>query len=159
MKIRSALARGALKLGKHIGDVSKEAYNRLKWFDYYEVVGKNARKTCRHFGISPDTFYRWKKRYRPDNLKTLEERSRRPRRVRRPTWTTETAQAVLTLREEYPPLGKRETGCSLKGKGYQGIGLYGRKNTQISQRQGCAEGADKPTTFRLGRGRKIVLTQ
>jgi putative transposase len=68
--------------------------------------GRNGRKTCRHFGISPDTFYRWKKRYRPDNLKTLEAHSRRPKRVRQPTWTTETVQAVQKLREEYPRWGK-----------------------------------------------------
>lgn len=108
MRIINGLAPGALKLGKRIGDISHEASTRLKWFDYYDRVGRNARKTCRHFGISPDTFYRWKKRYRHDDLKTLEVRSRRPKRVRRPTWTTETVQAVLVLREEYPNWGKEK---------------------------------------------------
>ncbi len=108
MKIINALVPGALKLRKCIGDISREANTRLKWFDYYEKVGKNGRKTCRHFGISPDTFYRWKKRYRPNNLKTLEVRSRCPKRVRQPTWTAETVQAVLALREAYPGWGKEK---------------------------------------------------
>ena len=117
MRIRNALAPGALSLGKRIGDISHEANTRLKWLDYYETVGRNARKTCRHFGISPDTFYRWKKRYRPDDLKTLEMRSRRPKRVRQPTWTTDTVQAVLALREEYPNWGKEKLATLLAERG------------------------------------------
>ena len=106
MRIRSALAPGAISIGKRIADISHDATKRLKWFDYYESHGRNARATCHHFGISPDTFYRWKKRYHPGNLSSLEERSHRPRSVRRPTWTLDTSQAVQELREAYPRWGK-----------------------------------------------------
>ena len=127
MKIINGLAPGALKLRKRIGDISHEANTRLKWFDYYDGVGRNARKTCRHFGISPDTFYRWKKRYRPDDLKTLEERSRCPKRVRRPTWTTEIVQAILELREQYPRWGKDKLTVLLEGKGINvSVSMVGR---------------------------------
>jgi len=106
MKIRSALVPGALSIGKRIADISPEAYKRLKWFDYYERVGRNARLTCRHFDISPQTFYRWRKRYDPKDLKTLESRSQRPKHVRQPTYSIELANAVLRLREAYPRWGK-----------------------------------------------------
>lgn len=106
MRIINVLAPGSISVGKRIGDISHEANKRLKWFDYYEAMGRNARQTCRHFGISPDTFYRWKERYRPRDLRTLEERSRRPHQVRKPTWTPEVAEAVRALREEYPRWGK-----------------------------------------------------
>lgn len=106
MKIRSALVPGALSIGKRIADISPEAYKRLKWFDYYERVGRNARLTCRHFDISPQTFYRWRKRYDPKDLKTLESRSQRPKHVRQPTYSIELADAVLRLREAYPRWGK-----------------------------------------------------
>ena len=106
MRIRSALAPGAISLGKRIADISHDANKRLKWFDYYESHGKNARETCRHFGISPDTFYRWRKHYCPGDLRSLEERSRRPKHVRRPTWRSETVKAVQELREHYPRWGK-----------------------------------------------------
>jgi hypothetical protein len=43
-------------------DLSRDAHLRLKWFDYYYAHGENARLTCRHFDISPQTFYRWKRR-------------------------------------------------------------------------------------------------
>ena len=43
------------------GTISREAKKRLKWFDYYHRT-RNARKTSRYFGISPQTFYRWKRK-------------------------------------------------------------------------------------------------
>jgi len=106
MKIRSVLAPGSLALGKRIGDISHDANKRLKWFDYYNSHGSNARLACRHFDISPQTFYRWLNRYDPKDLKTLESRSHRPRRIRQPTYSIELVNAVLRLREAYPRWGK-----------------------------------------------------
>lgn len=106
MKIRSALSPGSLALSKRIADISPDAHKRLKWFDYYYSRGYNARLTCRHFDISPQTFYRWLKRYDPQNLKTLESRSCRPKRVRPPTYSVKLVNAVLKLREAYPRWGK-----------------------------------------------------
>ncbi len=114
MKIRSALIPGAISLGKRIADITHDANKRLKWFDYLESHGKNARETCRHFGISPDTFYRWKRRYRADDLSSLEEHSRRPRHVRQPTWSNDTVKAVLELREVYPRWGEAKLAWLLK---------------------------------------------
>lgn len=135
MRIRSALAPGSITLGRRIADLSSEAYKRLKWFDYYEGVGRNARKTCRHFGISPDTFYRWKRRYRPEDLRTLEEHSRKPRQVRQPTWTTETVQAVLELREEYPRWGKEKLAKLLSRHGTEvSVSMVGRILKRLKER-------------------------
>jgi putative transposase len=41
--------------------------------DYYESHRHNARLTCRHFDISAQTFYRWRCRYSPRQLGTLED--------------------------------------------------------------------------------------
>jgi len=117
MKIVSGAAPGARRLNNRTADISKNACKRVKWFDYYEANGRNARKTCRHFDISPDTFYNWKKRYNPQNLKTLEDCSHRPHRLRQPTWSPETAEAVLKLREEYPRWGKEKLAILLQRKG------------------------------------------
>jgi putative transposase len=106
MKIISALARGSLSLNRRIADISPDANRRLKWFDYYYSHGCNARLTCRHFDISPQTFYRWMKRYDPKNIRTLESRSHRPRHVRQPTYGIELVNAVQRLREAYPRWGK-----------------------------------------------------
>ncbi len=105
MKIRTAVISGTSRLEK-IPVLSRKARQRLKWFDYYCEHGGNARLTCRHFDISPQTFYRWKKRYDPGHLLSLEERPRRPKHVRQPTASPELIAAVLKLREEYPRWGK-----------------------------------------------------
>ena len=69
--------------------LGREARVRLSWFDFYERNGRNASLVCRRFGSWGQTFYRWKRRYNPGNLRTLEERSRRPRRVRQPFRATQ----------------------------------------------------------------------
>jgi len=85
--------------------------------DYYRQHGSNAALTCRHFGISPQTFYRWKPRYDPEDLPSLEARSPRPPRRRQPTWTAELAERVLRLRRQYPPWGKDKLAVRLRREG------------------------------------------
>jgi len=97
--------------------LSKQARQRLKWFDYYSSHDRNARLTCRHFDISPQTFYRWKERYNPRHLESLEDRSHRPKHARQPTYSTELVNAVLRLREEYPRWGKDKLVILLRREG------------------------------------------
>jgi putative transposase len=118
MHIVSGTVRGALHLAR-VREVSREARLRLRWMDYYQAHGRNAALTCRHFGISRQTFYRWKRRYRPGDLTTLESRSHRPRRRRQPTWSPELSQAVLKLREQYPRWGKDKLVVLLMREGWQ----------------------------------------
>jgi putative transposase len=118
MKITTPILKGVLGL-KLAPELSREASRRLKWFEYYESRNRNARLTCRHFDISPQTFYRWKKRYDPRHLENLEDRSHRPRRVRQPTYSVELVEAVVRLREEYPRWGKDKLVIFLQKEGYQ----------------------------------------
>ena len=97
-------------------DISKEARKRLRWFEYYRKKG-NARLTCRYFGISPQIFYRWKKRFDPRNLKSLENRSSRPHWVRQPETAPEIVEEIRKLREQYPRWGKDKLVVLLKRKG------------------------------------------
>ena len=108
---QKALARLDLK------DLSQEARLRLKWFDWYRNHGENASLTCRHFGIARQTFYRWKKRYDPKHLYTLEDRSSVPHKRRHRMWTTAQVLAVQRLRESYPWCGKDKLKVFLKRDG------------------------------------------
>ena len=96
-------ARRLASLGRSL---SRAAQTRLQWMLFYYFNGRNARRTCRHYGISRQTFYRWKRRFDRHDLTTLEARSHRPRKVRQPTWTAELAEHVLFLRKQYPRWGK-----------------------------------------------------
>lgn len=116
-------------------ELSRAARVRLAWMDYYEAHGRNAALTCRHFGISRQTFYRWKGRYRPYQLKSLEERTRRPHRVRHPTWSRDLALAVLHLREQYPRWGKDKLVVLLRGAGWTvSTSMVGRILTYLKVR-------------------------
>ncbi|MFQ6059635.1 MAG: helix-turn-helix domain-containing protein, partial [Anaerolineae bacterium] len=99
--------------------LSTKARHRLKMIQWYEDHGRNARLTCRHFGYCPDTFYRWLRRYQREGPRGLEDRSRRPHRVRQPTWSKELAQAVLRLREDFPRCGKDKLVVFLRREGRQ----------------------------------------
>ncbi len=98
------------------GTISPEAVKRLRWMDYYAKTG-NARLTCRHFDISAQTFYRWKNRYDPYDLTTLEEASRRPHRIRRPETATAVVEKILEKRQQYPRWGKAKLAVLLSREG------------------------------------------
>lgn len=105
MSVYGSIVPGAKRLAS-IPELSKQARQRLRWLDYYYSHGQNARLTCRHFDISPQTFYRWKNRYNPGHIESLEDHSHRPNNVRQPAYSVELVEAVLKLREEYPRWGK-----------------------------------------------------
>ena len=116
MQTKQRLIRGTLFVGR-IPELSKGAKQRLKWFDYYEAHGQKVALTCRYFGISRQTFYRWQRRYDPFNLASLEDRSSRPREVRQRTWTTAEVVAVQRLRETYPRWGEAKLAVLLLREG------------------------------------------
>jgi transposase InsO family protein len=126
---------GASRLAGVAAELSKEAKQRLKWMDYYERHGRNASLTCRYFGISRKTFYKWRARYDPRNLRRLESRPRRPHRVRRPTWSAELAAAVHALREQYPRWGKDKLVVLLRREGWAvSTSMVGRIHTDLRRR-------------------------
>ena len=95
------------RLQRHLPDaptLSAEAHYRLRCLEH--AARTSVREASRTFGVPVATIYRWRRRFRPDDLTTLEPRSRRPHRTRRATWTAAQEQAVLALRQEYPRMGK-----------------------------------------------------
>jgi putative transposase len=122
-------------LERGAGELSREAQRRLAWFDHYQAQGRSAALTCRYFGISRQTFYRWKRRYDPENLRSLEAGSHCPHRRRRPTWTAEQAERVRCLREQYPRWGKDKLAVLLRREGWRvSVSMVGRILTRLRQR-------------------------
>ena len=99
--------------------LSKDALKRLLWMDWYHSHGKNAERTCRHFGISKSVFYRWKNRYTPLNLKTLEfdTKTRRPKKVREMTTPLWILQKIYNIRLADLEKSKYEIQEELKRQG------------------------------------------
>jgi transposase InsO family protein len=90
---------------KKYNNLSKQAKQRVKWFDYYRQC-HNASKTCRYFGISRQCFYEWYRRYDPNNLYTLENQSTAPIRKRRREITPKQEMRIVQLRKRYIRYGK-----------------------------------------------------
>ena len=106
-------------LSNILPDLIEEVKQKLEWFDYYEKQGKNARLTCRHFGISPDTFYRWKRRYKANNHLSLvdNKKNRRPKRLREPATPLRVVNRIRELKEKYPTWGRNKLWILFKNEG------------------------------------------
>ena len=88
--------------------LSDEAKKRLEWILYYEE-GKgeyNAARTARYFGIGVSTFFKWYKQFDELNLRTLETKSKAPKKRRGRECTPLKDQRVIDLRKKYPYWGK-----------------------------------------------------
>lgn len=114
--------------------LSKTAKARLRWMDFYGSHGRNGRLTCRHFGISADTFYLWKNRYDPHDLSSLEDdkSSRTPHNLRQPETDPVLEQRIKQLRERYPRWGKKKLWKLLQREGLAtSISTVGRTLTRL----------------------------
>lgn len=129
------------------GTLSECGLARLKWMDHYSKHG-NARLTCRHFDISPQTFYRWKNRFDPSHLATLEDESRRPQHVRTPQTPTAVVDRILALRKKYPRWGKDKLVVLIRKEGVQiSTSTVGRVLKRLKERGVLVE----PLNVRLAR--------
>ena len=71
-------------------ELSFQAKQRLAFLEFYQVV-KDVSLTCKIFKISRQTFYKWQKRYDPNDLTSLGNQSKAPKTKRK---------GILTLGQE-----------------------------------------------------------
>ena len=89
--------------------------------------GLSAAVAAKGVGIARATLYRWQKR--------IEPKSRRPHRVRRPTWTGGLVQMVERLRADHPMWGKRKLTVLLRRQGIAvSVSTVGRILTMLMER-------------------------
>jgi len=98
---------------------SKDALKRLTWIDYYHSHGKKVRATCRHFALSFETFYLWKKRFERLGMIGLEDdtKTRRPKRIRMMTTPQHIIDHIKQIRRKDPEKSKYEIQAELKDEG------------------------------------------
>lgn len=110
MNIYGSILPGAASIARlaQSSKLSKRGKQRLKWMDWYFSHKKNARATCRHFGISPDTFYTWLNRYDPYYLPSLEDRSKRPKHFRESKVPWQVIELLRILRTHFPTWSEKK---------------------------------------------------
>jgi transposase InsO family protein len=147
-------------------ELSQAARGRLRMLEWHEAHGRNVSLTCRHFGTSRPTLYRWRDRYGARGLRGLEDRSHRPRRVRSPRWTTSQVLAVLALREQHPRWGKAKLHLLLAQQGIDlSVSMVGRILRHLTAtgqlREGKRNGVrtvHRPRPYAIRKPKEYVVT-
>ena len=120
------------------GDLPTEAQYRLGWVRVWQTLrqqGLTSSGAAEALGLPRSTLYRWDRALREGGPEGLHTKSRRPRRVRQPTWSPELSQAVLELREQYPRWGKDKLVVLLTRQGWQvSTSMVGRILTRLKAR-------------------------
>lgn len=109
MTIYGAILPGAASIARwaHVTDaLSSTAKQRLKTLDWHRSHGQNISLTARRFGLTRYTVRQWQKRFKQIGLLGLNDRSRRPKRLREPTTPWLTVATVEKLRKKYPAWSK-----------------------------------------------------
>ena len=137
--------------------LSPKAQERLRWLRCFEALrkqGLSSTQASQTLLISRSTLYRWQKRLKEEGSRGLEERSRRPKNLRRPTWSVELAQAVLGLREQYPRWGKDKLVVLLRREGWQvSTSMVGRILVHLKARGVLKE----PVRNRISARKRMLL--
>jgi transposase InsO family protein len=105
---------------------------RLKILRHATESTRGVARTCRHFGISRPTFYKWKQRFEADGATGLCDRSRRPQRSPRST-PAAVVSKVLYLRQTYH-FGPGKIAAYLKR--YHQVAVAGSSVHRILERHG-----------------------
>lgn len=139
-------------------ELSAKAWERLRWLKAWRALmerGLTGQQAAETLHLPRSTLYRWERRLKSDGPRGLEERSRRPRRVRRRQWSPELAQAVLRMREQYPAWGKETLQVLVGREGWQtSVSTVGRILAQLKARGVLREAPRRPVSVRRHRVRR-----
>jgi transposase-like protein len=117
----------------YIDELSPEAKVRYKAINLYSSGDYSLEQICEIFEINRSTFYRWRKKYKQNRVQSLEDRSRRPQRVRiKVVRNHSVEQQVCQIRRKYPYFGKEKIKRILERDGHINISVssVGRILTQ-----------------------------
>src|SRR3989344_6496492 len=117
MTIYGSILPGAVaiaRLASRTNGLTKKAKERLKIVDWHRAHARNISLTCRHFGIQRRILRDWIKRHKPLGAIGLNDKSRRPKRVRKPIISRELESKVIEIRKQYPSWGKYKIHAYLK---------------------------------------------
>ena len=107
------IARSALLTDK----LTERAKYKIKVLDWHRKYGNNVSLTARHFGLGRMSVYRWIKELNNYGPVGLNEKSRRPKRLRTPNTPINTVIRITQLREQYPAWSKYKIKVLLEREG------------------------------------------
>lgn len=120
MTVYGSILPGAASIARSailVESLTERAKFKIKVLDWHRVHGKNVSLTARHFGLGRVTAHRWIKLFKNQGMWGLNERSRRPKRTRTPTISSNAVLRITQLRNQYPAWSKYKIGAILKREG------------------------------------------
>lgn len=104
-----------------VADPSPAAVARLQAVTAWRALqqaGMSTTAAAAQVQLPRSTLARWLGRLRREDIRGLEDRSRRPLRLRRPRWDSGLVTAVRELRAQWPRTGKAKLGPELRAAGW-----------------------------------------
>lgn len=122
MTIYGSILPGAIRVARSafLADkLTERAKYKIKILDWHRQHNNNVSLTARHFGLSRMTVYRWVKELKYYGPIGLNEKSRRPKRLRQPVTSSNAVMRIVQLREQYPAWSKYKIKVLLEREGIQ----------------------------------------
>ena len=109
MTIYGYVLPGAVRLANwaaKTNNISEKAKQRLKVVDWLRFHNNNISLTARHYGLNRETVSIWHQRFKKEGIAGLNDKSHRPKNVRRPTISWSVVSEIVKTRKQYPVWSK-----------------------------------------------------
>ena len=169
MTIYGAILPGAIGISRSAflaGNLSAKAKGRLKILDWHGNHGGNLSFTARHFGVHRRLLRNWFQRSATEGPRGLEDRSRRPRRVRKQAISPDIVFEIVILRRRHPAWSKYKiasllpprlrTSASTVGRVLKRRGLVARRISRKRSRSAKHPRARFPRGMRISKPGDMV---
>lgn len=97
-------------------NITEKTKQKLKVIDWLRSRGGDVSLTARHFGLDRKTVRKWRDKFNQIGMLGLNEKSHRPKHVRKPTTDWKIVDEIVKTRKEYPAWSKYKIGAILRRK-------------------------------------------
>ena len=87
-------------------NITEKAKQKLKVVDWLRTHNNNISLTARHFGLDRKTVHRWRDKFNKVGMLGLNDRSHKPKNVRKPTIDWKIVAEIVKIRKQYPAWSK-----------------------------------------------------
>jgi len=109
MTIYGHILPGAVSLANwaaRTNNISEKAKQRLRVVDWLRTHNNDVSLTARHFGLDRKTVRKWRDKLNQTGIMGLNDKSHRPKNVRKPTTNWQTVSEIVRIRKQYPAWSK-----------------------------------------------------
>lgn len=120
MTIYGTILPGAVSLANwaaRTSNVSEKAKQKLKVVDWLRFHQNNISLTARHFGLNRETVRIWLRKFNQAGMLGLNDKSHRPKDLRKPTTDWRVVTEIVKIRTQYPVWSKYKIRRILSRKG------------------------------------------